>query len=171
MDKGMDTGDMLLQAAIEIKEEDNSETLSAKLSELGAKTLIETINGMRAGSIKPVPQRGEPGYAPPLKKGNGRIDWNKSAEEIFNFVRGMSPWPSAFSFLNNEMVKIIKVKPIEGNGVPGRIEKASGGELIAGAQKGLVVIEELQPEGKKIMPAKAFIAGRRLAERASPGFS
>ncbi|MCL4490506.1 MAG: methionyl-tRNA formyltransferase [Nitrospirae bacterium] len=171
MDKGMDTGDMLLQAAVEIKEEDNSETLSVRLSELGAKSLIETMKGMRTGEIKPVPQRGEASAAPPLKKGDGRIDWNKSAGEIFNFVRGMYPWPSAFSYLDSEMIKVIKVRPVEGEGVPGRIERASGGELVVGAHKGLVMIEELQPEGKRIMPAKAFLSGRRLVEKASRGFS
>ncbi len=171
MDAGMDTGDVLLQSELEIRDEDNAGTLSLRLSELGAKTLIETLRGIRAGSVRPVPQRGGASSAPPLKKSDGKVDWNRSAEEISDFVRGMSPWPSAFGYLNKEMIKIIRAKPLEGTGVPGRVEKASDGELVVGTRKGLLRIEELQPEGKKAMPAAAFIAGRRLAGKSSQGFS
>ncbi|MEW5746171.1 MAG: methionyl-tRNA formyltransferase [Nitrospirota bacterium] len=164
MDTGMDTGDMLLRAEIPLTRDDTTETLFAKLAELGAKTLIETIRGLRAGTITPVPQTGEATYAPPLRKEEGRVDWSRSAEELSNFVRGMYPWPSAFTYLNDEMIKITRARPVEGSGVPGRIEKASRGELIVGAGKGLLKIEMLQPEGKKAMPAEAFIAGRRLRE-------
>ncbi|MEW6117275.1 MAG: methionyl-tRNA formyltransferase [Nitrospirota bacterium] len=164
MDKGMDTGDILLKTELPIRGDDTTETLFRKLSELGAKTLIETIRGLRAGTVKPVQQTGEATYAPPLKKEDGRIDWKRSAEELFNFVRGMYPWPSAFCYLNDEMIKISKVKPLEGSGVPGRVEKASKGELIVGTGRGLLQIETLQPEGKKSMSAEAFLAGRRLRE-------
>ncbi|MBI3591972.1 MAG: methionyl-tRNA formyltransferase [Nitrospirae bacterium] len=164
MDKGMDTGDMLLRAELDIRDDDTAGTLFAKLSELGARTLVETIKGMRSGRLKPVPQTGDAVYAPPLKKEDGRINWNRSAVELFNFVRGMYPWPSAFCYLGNEMIKIIKVKPLDGSGIPGRIEKASRGQLIVGTQKGLLLIEMLQPEGKKAMSSEAFLSGRRLKE-------
>lgn len=170
MDKGLDTGDMLLKAELEIRDDDNSETLSKKLSELGAKTLIKTIKGIREGKIKPVPQTGEATYAPPLKKEDGKIDWNRGADELFNFVRGMYPWPSAFCYFNNERIKIIKVRSQKSEvrnqkeAVPGRIAKASDGELVVETGKGLLLIEELQPEGKKVMPASAFLAGRKIRE-------
>ncbi len=170
MDKGLDTGDILLKAELEIHEEDNAATLFNSLSSLGAKTLIETINGMREGKIKPIPQTGNATYAPSLKKEDGRINWNKSAEELFNFVRGMHHWPAAFCYLNNERIKIIKARSqkTEDRGqkeaVPGRIVKASDGELIVETGKGFLVIEDLQPEGKKVMSAKAFLAGRKLKE-------
>jgi methionyl-tRNA formyltransferase len=164
MDKGLDTGDILLQAEMEIKDNDNAETLSLRLSNLGAETLIKTISGIRAGTVKPVKQAGAASYAPVLKKEDGRIDWSRSADELFNFVRGMYPWPSAFCYLGRERIKITKVKPLEGSGVPGRIEKASKGELIVGTGKGVLLIEELQPEGKKTMSAASFIAGRKLKE-------
>ncbi|MBA4349004.1 MAG: methionyl-tRNA formyltransferase [Thermodesulfovibrio sp.] len=164
MDKGLDTGDILLQAEMEIKDNDNAETLSLRLSNLGAETLIKTINGIRAGTVKPVKQNGDASYAPILKKEDGKIDWSRSAEELFNFVRGMYPWPSAFCYFGRERIKIIKAKPLEGSGVPGRIEKASRSELIVGTGKGVLLIEELQPEGKKTMPAASFIAGRKLKE-------
>jgi methionyl-tRNA formyltransferase len=183
MDKGLDTGDMLLKAELEIQEDDNAATLFNTLSALGAKTLIETIRGMREGKIKPIPQSGDATYAPPLKKEDGKINWSKSAKELFNFVRGMYPWPAAFCYLNNERIKIIKVKrqkievtplypPLlrgefkEGqeSGIPGTIVKASDGELIVETGKGFLVIEDIQPEGKRVMPAKAFLAGRKLKE-------
>lgn len=164
MDKGLDTGDMLVQEELAIDDDDNSESMSMKLSELGAKTLIETIRGMRTGKVRPVPQSGDATYVPVLKKGDGRIDWNRGAGDLFNFVRGMYPWPSAFCYFGDEMIKIIKARPLDGDGLPGRIEKASRGDLIVGTGRGLLLIEELQPQGKKPMPSAAFIAGRRLKE-------
>jgi len=168
MDKGIDTGDILLKAQLEIRDDDTSETLSRKLSELGAAALIKTIRGMREGKIRPEPQTGEASYAPPLKKDDGRIDWKMSAEDLFNFVRGMYPWPSAFCYLNNERIKIIKVRKLkqedrgQKEAICGSIVKASDGELIVETGKGFLAIEELQPEGKKIMSAKALLAGRKL---------
>ncbi len=172
MDKGMDTGDILMQETLVIGEDDNAATLSEKLSELGARTLIRTLEGIREGGVRPVPQMGEASYAPPLRKEDGRIDWNRSAKELFDFVRGMSPWPSAFCSLGNETIKILKVRPLEGKGTPGRIESASRGEFIVGTGSGLLLIEELQPQGKKAMPAKAFLAGRKLDAEGTPaGFA
>lgn len=170
MDKGLDTGDVFLKAELEISDDDTSETLSKKLSELGAKTLIQTIKGIREGRIKPTPQTGEASYAPPLKKEDGKIDWNRTAEELFNFVRGMYPWPSAFCYLNDERIKIIRVRSQKSEIksqkklVPGLIVKASDGKLIVETGKGFLVIEELQPEGKRVMSAAAFLAGRKLKE-------
>ncbi len=163
MDEGLDTGDILLQEEAEILEDDNAETLGKKLSELGASLLIKAIKKIKEGSIERLPQVGIPSYAPPLKKENGLIDWSKSASEIFNFVRGMYPWPCAYCYLNKERIKIIKVKVIEGMGTPGRIERL-GGDFIVGTGRGLISIIELQPEGKKIMAAKDFLRGRRLEE-------
>ncbi len=164
MDSGMDTGDMLMHAEIGIQDADNSETLAGKLAQLGARTLVETIEKIRSATVTPIPQSGDATYAPPLKKEDGRIDWKRSAEELLHFVKGMYPWPSAFSYINNEMIKIITVKPLPGTGLPGRIEKASGGQLVVGTGKGLLLIEELQPGGRRIMTAGAFLSGRRLKE-------
>lgn len=163
MDEGLDTGDIILQEETEITDSDNAETLSKRLSEIGAYLLIKTIRGIKDGSIKPVPQVGDPSYAPPFKKEDGRINWSKSAREIFNFVRGMYPWPGAYCYLNKERIKITKVKVLEGTGKPGRIEKVEN-DIVVGTGKGLISIIELQPEGKKLMTAKAFIQGRRLKE-------
>ncbi|HMK55755.1 MAG TPA: methionyl-tRNA formyltransferase [Dissulfurispiraceae bacterium] len=164
MDEGLDTGDILLKSAIEIDDKDTSATLFAGLAELGAKTLVETIRGIRLGCIEPTPQTGEASLAPPLRKEDGRIDWTRSADELAFFVRGMNPWPSATCMLGKERIKITKARAEAGSGVPGRIEKASAGVLAVGTSKGLLVVEELQPEGKKPMSAAAFLAGRKLRE-------
>jgi methionyl-tRNA formyltransferase len=164
MDEGLDTGTVLLQSGLEISEDDDAATLSRKLSVLGAGTLIDTLRGMRSGFLKPIPQQGEATYAPPLKKEDGRIDWQMGAKNLASFIRGMNPWPSAFCSFGNERIKVTRAKAVDGSGEPGRIEKASSGILLVGTAKGLLMIEELQPEGKKAMSAAAFLAGRRLKE-------
>ena len=164
MDAGIDTGDILQHAEVEILDDDNAETLSGKLADLGGKTLIATLKGIRSGMVKPAPQTGSATYAPLLRKDDGRINWSRSAHELLLFVKGMYPWPSAFSYLNGEMIKIIKVKPLDGDGVAGRVEKASGGQLVVGTGKGLLLVEELQPGGRRIMSAEAFLSGRKLKE-------
>ncbi len=163
MDEGMDTGDILLQEEMEITSDDTAETLSKKLAKSGASLLIKTIIKIKDGSITPILQTGTPSYAPPLKKDDGKIIWTNTSQEIFNFVRGMYPWPGAYCYLEKKRIKIIRVKVIEGDGKPGRIESA-GKELIVGTGKGLISIIELQPEGKKPMTSNAFIQGRHLKE-------
>jgi len=161
MDEGLDTGDILLQQETEIYETDNSEILGNRLADIGGSLLIETIQKIKWGSVKPTPQTGTPSFAPPLKKEEGRIPWSKTAGDISNFVRGMFPWPCAYCYLNKERIKITKVKALEGYGIAGRVEK-SDEELLIGTGKGLISVIELQPEGKKLMSGKEFLIGRRL---------
>lgn len=162
MNEGLDTGEMLLQQKLEIMDTDTAETLGRKLSDSGAKLLLETIKRLRDGSVTPVPQSGASSYAPLLKKEDGLIDWSRDAVEIRNFVRGMQPWPGAYCHINNELVKIITTKALDGEGTPGIITKVSNNEFVTGAGKGLLSIVELKPSGKKVMSAQAFIQGRRL---------
>lgn len=164
MDKGLDTGDILLEEKIRISDEDTTETLSRKLSELGASLLLKTIKGIKEDSIKPGPQTGEASYAPIIKKEDGLLNWSKTAIELFNFVRGMYPWPCAYCYLSKERIKIIKVSAFDGQGKPGRIERALKDELVVGTAKGLISIIALQPEGKKVMSAEAFLHGRNIKE-------
>ncbi|MDP3258973.1 MAG: methionyl-tRNA formyltransferase [Thermodesulfovibrionales bacterium] len=162
MDRGLDTGDILLQAELEISDEDTTETLSIRLSELGASLILKTIGGIRDGSLKPQKQSGGAAYAHIIKKEDGLVNWSKTAAELSNFVRGMHPWPGAYCYLNGEMIKLIGVKSIAGSGMAGRIEKAHNGEFIAGTGSGLLSIVELQPQNKKVMPASAFLHGRSI---------
>lgn len=164
LDEGLDTGDILLQRETEISREDTTGSLGRKLADMGASLLRETIKGMRENSIKPIPQSGETIYAPPLRKENGHIEWSGSAEEIFNLVRGMQPWPGAYCHIHGERVTLLKTIPVEGEGRPGSIVRITKDAFLVGTGRGLLSVVELQPAGKKPMSAAAFIHGRRLAE-------
>lgn len=164
MDEGLDTGPILLQQATEISIKDTTGSLGQKLSEMGASLLNETVKGIREGSVRPIPQKGEGSYAPPLKKNDGLIDWSKSAVEIFNFVRGMHPWPGAYCHIHNERVNLLKTEAIDGEGTPEVLVKTGKDELVVGTGHGLLSIIELQPSGKRPMSASAFIQGRKLKE-------
>jgi methionyl-tRNA formyltransferase len=163
MDEGLDTGDILLQVEIEIDTEDTTETLSKRLSELGSSLLLKTIIGIKEGTLKPKPQTGDATFAPIIKKDDGYINWKRTADDLFNFVRGMYPWPCAYCYLEGERIKLIRVRSIEGKGIPGKIENTHDG-FIVGTGNGLISIIELQPEGKKVMAAKAFLQGRNIKE-------
>jgi methionyl-tRNA formyltransferase len=164
MDQGLDTGNILLQKEIGIENSDTSETLSEKLAEAGSLLLIDTINKLQNKDLIPIKQAGGMTYAPIIKKQDGLINWKKSAVELFNFVRGMYPWPSAYCHINKERIKLIEAAVVNGAGKAGRIEKAQKHELLIGTGNGLLSILKLQPEGKKVMEAEAFIQGRKITE-------
>ncbi|MBI4710104.1 MAG: methionyl-tRNA formyltransferase [Nitrospirae bacterium] len=164
MDEGMDTGPILLQTEIAIEEGDTAGSLSDKLSRLGAEILIKTLTGLEQGDIKPRPQSGDASYAPALKKTDGLILWSKPARELCNFIRGMNPWPGAYSFLKGKRVKILKAAALDGAGASGVVIKAAQNELAVGAGEGLVSILEVQPEGKPAMSISAFLQGRKISE-------
>lgn len=161
MDEGLDTGDILMQEETAIEDDDTAETLGKKLSEIGSSLLLKTLKLIKEGPMKRTPQTGTPTYAPPLKKEDGRISWSKTAVEIVNMVRGMYPWPCAYCYLGGERIKIIRAKACDGSGIPGRVEQASE-KLMVGTGEGVLVIQELQPEGKRRMNAEDFLRGRRL---------
>lgn len=162
--EGLDEGDVLLTERFPIGEEDTTETLSERLSLAGGPLLARTLRGLREGTLTGTPQQGEPSYAPLLKKEDGRVDWSKPAGRIYNFVRGMRPWPGAFCFVGSERTKLLRVRAVEGRGEPGIVAEATGDSLKVGAGTGLVEVLELQPEGGRPMPAKDWLQGRRLAE-------
>ena len=164
MEEGLDTGDILLQEEEEIHDDDTTGSLGRRLSELGASLLISTVKGMRNGSVIPIPQAGEASYAPPLKKEDGRINWAKSAGDLFNMVRGMQPWPGAYCDIGSERVTFLRTREVSGQGEPGVISLVSKDAFFVGTGKGLLAVMELQPAGKKPMSAAAFIQGRRLRQ-------
>ncbi|HIJ59154.1 MAG TPA: methionyl-tRNA formyltransferase [Nitrospirae bacterium] len=163
MDAGLDTGDILLREETSISDNDNAETLTTRLSSIGAELLINTIKGIKENSIIPVPQGDGATYAPPIKREDGIINWQKSARDIFNLVRGLFMWPNAYSYLKGQMIKFYKVKALKGSGTAGRIEDIVKGNLIVGTGEGLLEIEELQAEGKKRMSCRDFLSGRRVS--------
>ena len=169
MTEGLDEGDILLQERHEILEDDTAESLALRLSEAGGALLVRTLKGLREGSIKPVPQGRQTSYVPMLRKDDGRVDWSKPAREIYNFVRGMYPWPGAFTYMEGARVKILKAKAVAGGGARGRVLKVGRESFYVGTGDGVIEVLELQPVGKKPMSAKAFLQGRKLREGMAAG--
>ncbi|MBI5642658.1 MAG: methionyl-tRNA formyltransferase, partial [Deltaproteobacteria bacterium] len=165
MDKGMDTGPMLLKEEVGIGEDETAEELAKKLSNAGASLLAKTIDLLSEDKIKPAPQdETEASYAPMLKKEDGRIDWKKSAEEIKNLMRGLYPWPGAYTALNGQL-KIHSGRVIDTNSheaEPGTIVGVSREGIRVACGKGVFEITELQPENRKKLPAGDFIQGYRV---------
>ncbi len=162
MDEGMDTGAILMQESIPIGPEDTAGALTEKLASLGAKLIIAALPLLASGKLTPVAQDGTKAtMAPLLKKGDGLIDWDLSAREIHNRVRGLSPWPGAYSSLDRKMVKIIATGVLDGTGEPGLLYERDKNTLVAGTGSGLLRILSIQPEGKKPMTAGEFMRGHR----------
>ncbi|UCF87174.1 MAG: methionyl-tRNA formyltransferase [Nitrospiraceae bacterium] len=164
MDEGMDTGPVLMQEETEISPHDTAGSLSERLSKIGADVLIQTLDGIRLGRVKPVPQGEGASYAPLLRKTDGLISWSKSASDLCNFIRGVNPWPGAYTFLDSERMAIIKADIREGDAEKGVIVKVARDELFVGTEEGLLSIIEIQPSGKKCMDIRAFLQGRDIKE-------
>jgi methionyl-tRNA formyltransferase len=162
MDEGMDTGATLVQEQVPIEANDTAGTLAEKLSLLGARLITTALPLIASGKLLPAAQDGSKAtMAPLLKKENGLIDWTLPAGEIHNRVRGLSPWPGAYGFLDNKMVKIITAEAIAGNGEAGALYEKDKNILEAGTGSGLLRILSLQPEGRKPMTAAEFMRGHR----------
>jgi len=165
MDVGMDTGDILTAENTAIGDEDNGETLHDRLAGLGASLLVKTIPEYVAGSIQPRPQPGEgASYAPKIKKEHGLIDWRQPARTIWNRVRGLVPWPGAFTHLPNraQMLKVWAAGVMEGAGQPGVILEADKHGIAVGCGQGVLILHELQREGGRRLTAEQFLAGHPL---------
>lgn len=168
LDKGMDTGPVFLCEATPIGEEETFASLYDRLSMLGASLLVKTLALVAEGKIKPSAQDEKNAtYAPMLKKSDGLIDWTKDAAAIKNLIRGVCPWPGAFTHWNKKPLKVhsgaaAKEIDIPPETTPGTVIKASNGRIIVGCGKGAFEITELQPESKNRMDATDFLKGYRL---------
>ena len=163
MDVGLDTGDMLLKRATPIDPDEDTQSLHDRMSQLGAELLGETLERLAAGDL--VPEKQDDSltcYAPMMKKEDGLIDWSRDAQSIKNQVRGMTPWPGAYSTLDEKLLKVYRVQTGSGSGAPGEIVSVGrdGVEVACGA--GSLLIRELQLEGKKRLSAADFLAGYKL---------
>ena len=158
MDEGLDTGDMILKKELEIGEEETAGELYDRMAMLGAEALSETLKLIENGEAKREKQPAEYTYAPMLTKETGKIDWNKKTDEISSLVRGVNPWPGAYTELNGKKFKVSKVVKAQGSGSPGTIISASPKEgLIIAAADGAIELIEIQPENKKRMLAKDYL--------------
>ena len=163
MDEGMDTGDILLTEETIIDVNDTSETLSLRLSEIGASLLIKTISELKNGNLKPIKQDDSlSSLAPMLKKEHGNIDWTKTAIEIRDQIRGLLPWPCAFTHLNGKMLKIFDSGISDEKGNPGQVVYADKNILRISCAKGSLDLLQVQLEGNRKMDIKSFLMGRQI---------
>jgi methionyl-tRNA formyltransferase len=162
IDEGLDTGDILLQKEFAILDEDTSETLSPRLAAIGAELMIETLRGLTDGTISAQPQKKDQAtLAPILKKEDGRIDFSRTAQEIYNRLRGFQPWPGAFTSFRGKTLNITAAKP-SAEGVPQSQLLTKDNQLFAGCGNSTALeLLEVQPEGKKRISARDFVHGYR----------
>ncbi|MGW8226649.1 MAG: methionyl-tRNA formyltransferase [Anaerolineales bacterium] len=167
MDQGVDTGPILSQQALAISPEETAGSLAPKLARLGALLLIESLPLYLAGELQPVLQQGGATYAPLLKKSDGELDFNLSAVALERKIRAYHPWPGTFINWNEQRLKIISAHTSGDEGHDSQAEGIPGQHLVyeglpaVVTGEGILIIDELQPAGKKPMPGTIFLRGAR----------
>lgn len=167
MDEGMDTGKILFKEAVAISDDDTAGTLHNKLKGVGANLLIKTLDAVRYGTVIPIKQDNSLAtYAPMLKKEDCHIDWNKDADSIKNFVRGLNPLPCAYTYIGERLLKIYKgeAKSVNSKELYGTIVDVSSEGIEVAAGNGIFVITELKPENKNKMTVREFIRGYKIGK-------
>lgn len=167
MDAGLDTGDMLLKTEIKIEADETGGSLHDKLAEAGATLCVETLKALEEKTVTPEKQGETPtAYAKMLDKKLGNIDWTMDAVSIERLIRGLNPWPSAYTMWNGKVMKIWRGEVLEASGeqMPGTIVAVSKDSFTVQTGKGQLRILELQLQGKKRMDAAAFLRGYKLEE-------
>ncbi|MCI9642777.1 MAG: methionyl-tRNA formyltransferase [Eubacterium sp.] len=164
MDIGIDTGDILFTEETDIGINETSEELFERLSVIGADALIKTIDLIIKGQTNPVPQpAGDFGYASMIDKSMSNIDWSKSAFEVHNQIRGLQSWPCASTVINGKNVKVHKsVLSSEKGNEAGKVVNNKNVVTVSCGDGNCIDILELQPDGKKRMDAKSFLAGNKI---------
>ena len=165
MDKGMDTGDILLVDETPIEQNDDAQSLHDRLSEQGGKLVLETLSRLQKNDLLPTPQNSDlASYAPKLKKEESLINWKIDAENIFNKIRGLSPWPGTHTLYNGKRLVILKGEIVlgESSDRPGHVERITDTGIEVGTGKNRLKITELKLEGKKAMPVKSFLSGYKI---------
>jgi methionyl-tRNA formyltransferase len=163
--QALDAGPMLATARRPIGPDETSEEVERDLARLGAALLVETLDAMAGGTVVETPQDdGLATYAHKLTREDGLIDWTRPAEHIHNLIRGLYPWPHAFSFLEGQRFILLRshVSSAPSSLAPGTIEEAAGDRLAVATGAGLLEATEIQAEGKRPMAVREFLAGHRL---------
>jgi methionyl-tRNA formyltransferase len=169
MDEGMDTGPILRTATVSIGPEETSGELAKRMAEIGGGLLLETLRDWVRGEVTPQSQKEEDAtLAPMLKKEDGLLDWTRSADELVNRIRGLSPWPGAYTFLQGNRLGIWKGK-LQDDTVPGAddfpagaITQVNKGEIVVKTGEGMLKVLEIQPANKNRMQVAQFLAGHRV---------
>ena len=165
MDEGMDTGDILLTSSLPANPEETAGSLFVKLAELGSRTLLEAIAHLKVNDLPATPQdHSQATTAPMLKKEDGIIDWSLPAEKLHCLVRGLDPWPAASCLIDGQRLRLFSPEVIhkDSPAQPGTLVRAERDGLLIATGRNLLLIREIQPEGKKRMPASAFLCGHSL---------
>ncbi|MGO9588707.1 MAG: methionyl-tRNA formyltransferase [Candidatus Acidiferrales bacterium] len=166
IDAGLDTGPMLLKYETEIGRDETAPELAARLADAGAPLVAETLRGLESGAIAAAPQdSSQATFAPPLKKEDGRIDWWLSARKIYNRIRGLQPWPGAFTSFRGKNCQIWgkPLKPVSAGGMPGiMLPTQEDGLLVICGGASVLRVEQVQLEGRKRVTAQEFANGARL---------
>lgn len=168
IEEKVDTGQWLLQRPVLIGSEMTAGELHDQLADVGAETLLQTIHGVVVGGLKPKPQVGMATRAPKLTKEMGHVDWHQPAQRIHNLVRGLSPFPGAFSYLHGKHIKILRTRLLQekgkaGNAIGSIIGIEKSGEIVITTDDGPLEIVELQPEGRRAMTSAEFLRGHPLS--------
>ncbi len=164
IDRGMDTGPMLLARPLTIGPEETAGELEARLAVLGAEAIVETLAGLADGSLEPIPQPEGATLAPKLDRGHGRIDWTQPARDVHNLVRGMTPWPGAWTPLDGGRAKIHRTARTEiavGPLSPGSVGPRVSGRLLVACGDRLLEILEIQRDGRARATGSEFLNGLR----------
>jgi len=166
MDKGLDTGDILLQKTIRPDADETSASLLPKLAALGAAALLEALTLMKAGGLAAKKQDdSRASWAPPLKKEDGLIDWARPAKELHCLVRGLDPWPTAFSYLDGKKLQFFAPEIVYqgASQPPGTVLFADTRGLLVACGQNCLLFHEIQAAGKKRLPIAAFLCGQKIA--------
>jgi methionyl-tRNA formyltransferase len=172
MDAGLDTGAILLQRATPIGAQETTPQLTARLAEIGAELLLEALAKLERGALTATPQdETEASYAPLLKREDGEVDWTLTAPEISNRQRGFTPFPGCYTFVNGQRLEIIRAEAEASAETPDAAARFPPGTVCAIAKDSFTVacgqatrlrIDEVQPAGKRAMPARDFLNGAKL---------
>ena len=166
MDQGMDTGPILLQRPVAIRPKERASGLAHRLADIGAEVILETLDALEADAITPQPQDSDrASLAPILKKTDGMIRWNDSASRIANLVRGMDPWPGAYTYHGTEQWRLWDVEAVDDSPSlqsPGTILSTTRDSINVATGHGTIHILELQPASRRRMPVHAYLSGHRV---------
>lgn len=178
MDEGLDTGDILLQSAIEIAPNETGGSLHDRLAEIAPFVLSEALDQLQTGTAPRLPQDNRfATYAPKLEREHGRIDWSEPAELIERKIRAFDPWPGSFTMMRDEKGRELKLKIFRArlvsaaSGKAGDLLSATGNELVISAGEGAIALEEIQLEGKRRMTAAELLRGYKPSGVALPSSS
>lgn len=165
MNEGIDTGDILLKAVVDLDPKETGESLYEKLSKTGAELILQVLPMIEAGTVKPEKQDDSLStHAGKLSKALGCIDWNKSAVEIERLIRGLNSWPSAYTSFKGKTLKIWEADVVKNRaaGEPGSVAAVTKTDITVNAGEGQLLLKSIQLEGKKRMEVKDFLLGYKV---------